>query len=295
MNVDYINPFINSAINVLNTMAGVNAHPGKPAAQKNSLQQGDIHGFIGLNGHGIKGFLIISFSRPCINGILSRIGDDEEQNSPQHLTDAVGELTNMISGGAKATLSKKGFFFDVAVPSVGTSRPDIPEGMKGTPVIIVPFKTGTGNFYIEACISKVEEDFREDHGPRIEVPCGMLTVKRFAEKTGMGEIKVRRLLKTGFLSGTMVSPKQWHIPEQEISKIQVVKNGAKADGHPGSPADVSADMLAGCVSVKEFSAMSGLASPKIRRFLRSGFIEGFRDSNAEWHVKRDQISKFIRK
>jgi len=48
-------------------------------------------------------------------------------------------------------------------------------------------------------------------------------------------------------------------------------------------------------TVKEFSAMSGLASAKIRRFLSSGFIEGFRDSKGAWHVKRDQLSKFIRK
>ena len=294
MNVDYINPFINSAINVLNTMAGVKAHPGKPAAYKNTMKNGDIHGFIGLNGHGINGFLIISFTRACIRGILSQIGDDAGDHSPQQLADAVGELTNMISGGAKATLSKKGFFFDVAVPSAGTSRPPVPEGMKGTPVIIVPLKTDKGKFYIEACISKVEEDFREDHGPEVEVPEGMLTVKDFARKTGMGEIKVRRFLKTGFLNGTMISPKQWHIPEEELTKIQVAKNGGKSNG-PGLPAEVSADILAGCVSVKEFSAMSGLALPKIRSFLRSGFIEGFKDSNGAWHVKRDQISKFIRK
>ncbi|MFO7753711.1 MAG: chemotaxis protein CheX [Desulfobacteraceae bacterium] len=295
MNVDYINPFINSAINVLNTMAGIKAVPGKPGVRRSSFGKGDIHGFIGLNGHGINGFFIISFTRTCINEILSNIADAPADESLPNMSDAVGELTNMISGGAKATLSQKGFFFDVAVPSTGTSRPDIPEGMKGEPVIIVPFQTGKGNFYIEACISKVEEDFREDHQPWVEVPDGMLTVKSFAEKTGMAEIKIRRFLKTGFLSGTMVSPKQWHIPEQELSKIQVVKTGGKNNGYSVKSPELSADMLAGCVSVKEFAAMSGLASPKIRRFLRSGFIEGFKDSEGAWHVKRDQISKFIRK
>ncbi|MDD9301862.1 MAG: chemotaxis protein CheX [Desulfobacter sp.] len=115
MDVKYINPFISASMNVFSTFAGIDSHPGTPGIRTCPLADKDINGFIHLNGHGIKGFFIIGFASAFLARILASIFD-HSQASTEELYDLAGELTNMITGSAKAELSKKGYFFDVAVP-----------------------------------------------------------------------------------------------------------------------------------------------------------------------------------
>lgn len=65
------------------------------------------------------------------------------------IIDLVGEITNMVSGGAKRILSEKGFNFDMATPVV-VSGPDhtIHHKSKG-PVVIMSLKGEVGRAYIE--------------------------------------------------------------------------------------------------------------------------------------------------
>ena len=50
MNVDFINPFLDSLLNVLKTMASTSLTPGKPELKKNAMAHGDVSGLIGMIG-----------------------------------------------------------------------------------------------------------------------------------------------------------------------------------------------------------------------------------------------------
>lgn len=200
MDVNYINPFISASMSVFSTFAGLESHPGPPSVSIRPLIDKEINGFIGLNGHGIRGYFIINFSAAFLNRILASIFD-HAGSTTEELYDLAGELTNMITGSAKAELSKKGFFFDVAVPVISRTAPRIPQDMKNHPVIVVPFETQAGKFYIEASILRIEEDFQQDTMPEVQAPAGYISVADFAKRTRMDPVKTRRLLKTGFLSG----------------------------------------------------------------------------------------------
>ncbi|MCP4023318.1 MAG: hypothetical protein GY729_15850 [Desulfobacteraceae bacterium] len=288
MDVKYINPFINASINVFKTFAQITPVPGKASVRIAPSGKGEIKSFIGLNGHGVNGYFIINFSQDCLNDIFKALFGEAESANLEELDDIAGELTNMISGGAKAELSEKGFFFDVAVPQISRKIPKIPANLKKTPIIVVPFETGSGSFLIEASLIKIEKDFEKDTSPKIKPPNGMISIEEFSKRTGMGKIKVRRFLTTGFLSGEKVSALQWHIPKIELEKIQggqtnsIPKTDSKKEGYIN---------LSDYVSVKDFVKETGLPSAKIKGLLRSGFLIGKQDGLNKWHVRKDQISK----
>ena len=286
MDVKYINPFISASMEVFSTFAGVESHPGAPVVRKKPLADKEINGFIGLNGHGISGYFIINFSSSFLEAILAEIFGHAKAKQ-EELYDLAGELTNMITGMAKAELSKRGFFFDVAVPKISqTPLVLIPQDLVSNPVIVVPFDTRAGKFHIEASVQTIEEDFQQDSMLEVEAPEGYISVDEFAKITRMAPVKVRRLLKTGFIQGKKISARQWHIPKEEIDKIQ---GNRHSKSKPAK--EVPKTLLDETVSVQEFAGQTGLSPAKVKSFLRSGFLAGVLNDK-EWRVKNGQVSKF---
>ena len=113
MNVEFVKPFIDATLNVLRTMAQIDAMPGKVSLKNSRRSIGDMTGIIGLAGKEVKGSFAISFSESCIRarGLHSNMLGEEINELSGDIMDAVGELTNMISGGAKAELDERGIFF----------------------------------------------------------------------------------------------------------------------------------------------------------------------------------------
>lgn len=161
MNVNYINPFITACIDVFKTFSNLDSTPGKPMALKQPGRQGTIKGIIGLNGHGVNGYFIISFSQSFLEKLVAGLFGKHASATMEEINDLAGELTNMITGNAKAQLSRQGFFFEVAVPRISHTLPDIPVYMKNTPVIMVPFTTPSGKYTIEASMKTIAEDFAD--------------------------------------------------------------------------------------------------------------------------------------
>jgi chemotaxis protein CheX len=153
MDVTLINPFINATVNVLETMAFVTVTAGKPYLKKDSLARGDVTGVIGLTGVA-NGTISVTFHEPCILRIVSNMFGEEMTVLNHEIADAVGELTNMISGQARKELEETGRIFKAAIPSVVTGKShSISHYAKG-PTIAIPFETEGGNFTIEVCFER---------------------------------------------------------------------------------------------------------------------------------------------
>ena len=79
MNVEFINPFLESIVNVLSTMAQLEAKPGRPMIKKDDVAQGDVTGLIGMTGEQARGSLAVSFSEQAILEISKqRLGDESK-------------------------------------------------------------------------------------------------------------------------------------------------------------------------------------------------------------------------
>ncbi len=154
MNVAFVNPFLSAILNILSTMAKLDAKPGKPRVKDNELACGDVTGIIGMASDQTKGTLAITFTEPVILEITRRMIEDEVSEIDDTVTDMVGEITNMVTGGAKKVLSEEGYSFDMAIPSVISGKDHIVCHKSRAPVIIVPFHTDAGDFFIEICFEQ---------------------------------------------------------------------------------------------------------------------------------------------
>lgn len=150
MREELINPFLLATIHVLKTMLHLEPVAGKPYIKKESSTRGDISGIVGIIGD-TEGSLCLTFSKNCILYIVSKLFGEEQQEINEEVKDAVGELTNMISGDARRRLEEVGYHFQGAVPSV-VSGPnhEIKHITKG-PILAIPFNTEAGNFIVEIC------------------------------------------------------------------------------------------------------------------------------------------------
>jgi len=154
MHPEFVNSFIRATINVFSTMARLTPRPGKPALKKGNIADGDVTGVLGLMGHA-EGSLAVSLSASCaLKAVENMLGERHEEVNDE-VADAVGELTNMISGDARARLERIGYAFTAGIPTVlrGKGRP-VKHVARGGPILLIPFTTEEGNFYVEACFAE---------------------------------------------------------------------------------------------------------------------------------------------
>jgi len=145
MNVEFINPFLTSMLNVMTTMAQMELVPEKPRLKKDDVAMGDVSGLIGMVSEKAKGSLSITFEGPLALATMKGMVGEGPDEINDEITDLIGEITNMVTGGAKRLLSEKGIEFDMATPMVvsGTNH-TIHHKAKG-PVVIIPLKSSSGS------------------------------------------------------------------------------------------------------------------------------------------------------
>jgi len=153
MDVKLINPFINATINVLETMAFVNVTAGNPYVKKDNVAVGDVTGVLGLTGVA-NGTISVTFEEKCILTVVSNMFGETMTELNTEIADAVGELTNMISGQARRELEEVGKIFKAAIPSVITGRNHSITHYTDGPKIAIPFSTENGDFTIEVCFER---------------------------------------------------------------------------------------------------------------------------------------------
>ena len=151
MDAGLINLFINATIKVLATMAQAEVKAGNPYLKKDNIAKGDVSGLIGITGE-TNGTIAVTFDAGSIVKIVSNMFGEEITEMTTEVADAVGELTNMISGQARRKLEEDGKLFEAAIPSVVTGvNHEITHITEG-PIIAIPFHTEGGNFTIEICL-----------------------------------------------------------------------------------------------------------------------------------------------
>ena len=68
------------------------------------------------------------------------------------IEDAVGELTNMISGDARKRLQNEQLKIAASIPSVVSGKDHTIKHVLGTSSIVIPFTTVDGSFVVDVCI-----------------------------------------------------------------------------------------------------------------------------------------------
>ena len=151
MNVQFINPFIETISNILATMASMTCEHGKPYLKEGEDPLGVVTGLIPMEGDAVNGSLAISFNEDTILKISSSMLGEEVAEFDDTCKDLTGELTNMLSGGARKLLWEGGYSFEMATPRMLTGDAPVIHHVEG-PVVVIPFDTKAGEFFIEVVI-----------------------------------------------------------------------------------------------------------------------------------------------
>lgn len=154
MNVKMANPFITATVNVLSTMAFVKPIAGTPFIKTDNKSMTEVSGTLGITGINVKtkGCMTIAFTKGAILKIISNMLGETHDTINADVCDAVGEITNMISGQARKKLSEKGHSFEASIPIVIVGKNQEIHHLK-LPSVIIPFKIDEEQFFIDICFS----------------------------------------------------------------------------------------------------------------------------------------------
>lgn len=117
-NVEYINPFIEAAQNVLRDFCRLEAKIGKPFLTNASYEGDTLIIIVGITGD-LRGQVIINMAYAVACGIASHMMMGMPVPELNDMAkSAVSELANMILGNSATIFSKKGIALDITPPSI---------------------------------------------------------------------------------------------------------------------------------------------------------------------------------
>lgn len=149
MDAFFIKPFIESTKAVFSTMLRSEVSFGRPR-MLDAPPRFDVSGIIGMSGD-VVGAVVLSLPAEVAVRIVERFAGAPFEVGTDDFSDAVGELVNMISGGAKAKFTNKSV--SISCPSVVIGKGHTVQRPSKTPCVSIPCRTQFGNFSIDVSIS----------------------------------------------------------------------------------------------------------------------------------------------
>jgi len=152
MNVEYINPFLTSTISVFDTMLNCKLERGAPYLKSGVQPQHEVSGVIGLSGKA-QGTVVLELSREAALSATEAMLQERPAEINGDVTDAIGELVNMIAGSAKAKLEH--LSMSVSLPTVITGKNHCVEFPTKVTPICIPFTSPWGDICLEVGLCEI--------------------------------------------------------------------------------------------------------------------------------------------
>ena len=146
MDVRFINPFVGSICNTFETMCATKVAIGKPDMKNSDDPSSDVSGVIGFSGDA-AGCVVLHFSFDIASKLATAFAGIEITPEHEDFSDAIGELANMVAGGAKAKF--EGLDISISLPNVIIGKNHSVSPSKSTPRLVIPCSTDRGTFQVE--------------------------------------------------------------------------------------------------------------------------------------------------
>jgi len=147
----FVMPFIQSVQNVFETMLQLQVTIGQPAIKGDGQPCYDVSGIIGMSGD-MEGSVVLSFPTNTAERAVSLFTGVEMEKTHEDFADAVGELVNMVTGGAKAKFQGK--HVDISCPSVVIGSDHVVFNSKDAVCLSIPCSCDVGDFAVEVSVRK---------------------------------------------------------------------------------------------------------------------------------------------
>lgn len=135
MKVEYITPFMSSVTKVFQTMLACELTFRRPYVRDAVQPSRDVSGIIGLTGKA-KGTVVLSLEREAALCATEALLGERPPAINSDVIDAIGELTNVVSGNAKAQLEQ--LALSVSLPTVITGKSHCIEFPRDIKPVVIP-------------------------------------------------------------------------------------------------------------------------------------------------------------
>jgi len=141
LKIELIAPFIESMKDTFSTMVSMELRRREVFIKQGFEMYGDVSAIIGLSGTttGTCGLsLPAELAQQSVRAML--MTPDDEILSEAEIRDGVGELVNMIAGGAKSKLSQTHYKFNITLPTIISGGRHEVFHRNGTYCVVVVFE-----------------------------------------------------------------------------------------------------------------------------------------------------------
>lgn len=154
MRVEYINPFVESAYNVLQEVLQAEVKRGELYLKSSAMPVLGVAAIVGLAGD-VEGRVLFDMSQETAIKIASKMLEDMEMEPVTSMNDmaraTITELANMITGQAVTKLHNLGFSFDLTPPAIFTGE-NMEVSNTDVEALIVPMDVPMGKIEINVAI-----------------------------------------------------------------------------------------------------------------------------------------------
>ena len=149
MNATLIRRFIEATQNVFSTMLATQITFAPPAPTSSISCTGDVSSIIGFSGD-VAGAAALRFPLSTALKVVEAFTGEAFDEESEDFADAIGELANMICGGAKSNLDNA--CVSISCPQVVIGKDHKIQKPSDAISISIPCKTPHGDFFIEVSV-----------------------------------------------------------------------------------------------------------------------------------------------
>ncbi|MBP5793851.1 MAG: chemotaxis protein CheX [Spirochaetaceae bacterium] len=150
MRVEYINPFVEAANNILSEVLAGEVNRGDLYLKSTSMPVMGVATLVGLAGD-VEGRVLFDMSMDTALKIASKMNGEELTEFDELVKATITELANLITGQAVTKLHDLGFKFDLTPPSLFTGE-KMEVSDHEVEALIVPMLTEQGKIEVNVAI-----------------------------------------------------------------------------------------------------------------------------------------------
>jgi len=153
MKVEFINPFVKAAIDVLRAEAGSDVQRGKLRLDLNPASSHEVTVMIGLTGNA-QGIVLYGMSLDTAKALVSKMMGQPCEEFDSLAQSGIAEMGNVITGLASKGLAETGFKCHITPPTL-IIGPNTTIGTLDIPRIALPLTTSCGEVEIHLAVRDI--------------------------------------------------------------------------------------------------------------------------------------------
>lgn len=165
MNVQFLNPFLEAANEVLKAEIGVEVQRGEISLQRSALTANEVTVLLSMIGQ-LQGVVLYGMSKATACMLVSKMMGETITELDSLATSGVAELGNVLTGRATIKLSEIGLQTDISPPTVIVGA-GITVSTLDFPRLVVPIRFGEHELEAHLALRLAEPTNSQTHVPLV--------------------------------------------------------------------------------------------------------------------------------